>query len=244
MQNELTLLRRLQDVDLEIEETLDKADHLSASLEEIGELHGALSGSLEAQKEELEATRKLMRAKSVEVDENRQRFNEAKARHNKASNSKELGAIEKEIETLSKMNAQFEEELEQLRDAVTDAEADVAEKEEKTNELAAEMKRQQQVVDKESSAAEKRVKELEKERERIKDEFGDARSLVRTYDFIRRRMSGRVIVPARDGACSGCNMVVPPQMYNELMVGEQVKQCPSCKRILYYEATESPEDDD
>jgi predicted nucleic acid-binding Zn-ribbon protein len=79
LQNELTLLRRLQDVDLEIEETLDKADHLSASLEEIGELHGALSGSLEAQKEELEATRKLMRAKSVEVDENRQRFNEAKA---------------------------------------------------------------------------------------------------------------------------------------------------------------------
>lgn len=244
MQNELTLLRRLQDVDLEIEETLDKADQLSASLEEIGELHGALSGSLEAQKEELEATRKLMRAKGVEVEENRQRYNEAKARQNKASNSKELNATDKELETLTKMNAQFEEELEQLRDAVTDAEADVAEKEEKTNELAAEMKRQQQLVDKESAAAEKRVKDLEKERESIKDEFGDARSLVRTYDFIRRRMSGRVIVPARDGACTGCNMVVPPQMYNELMVGEQVKQCPSCKRILYYEATESTEDDD
>lgn len=244
MQNELTLLRRLQDVDLEIEETLEKTDNLRASLEEIDELHSALSASLDAQKEELEATRKLMRDKGVEVEENRKRYNEAKGKQNKASNSKELGAIEKEIETLSKMNAQFEEELEQLRDAVQDAEADVAEKEEKTNELAAEMKRQQKQVDAESTAAEKRVKALEKERESIKDEFGDARSLVRTYDFIRRRMTGRVIVPARDGACSGCNMVVPPQMYNELMLGEHVKQCPSCKRILYYEETASLEDDD
>ncbi|MEC7213316.1 MAG: C4-type zinc ribbon domain-containing protein, partial [SAR324 cluster bacterium] len=39
-----------------------------------------------------------------------------------------------------------------------------------------------------------------------------------------------------DKSCSGCNMLVQPQLVNELMVNpNSYKTCPHCSRILVYQ---------
>jgi predicted nucleic acid-binding Zn-ribbon protein len=43
------------------------------------------------------------------------------------------------------------------------------------------------------------------------------------------------VVPARFGACQGCNVKIPPQMFNEVQRSEAIIVCPSCNRILYWE---------
>jgi len=42
------------------------------------------------------------------------------------------------------------------------------------------------------------------------------------------------LVAVIEGSCSGCNMKLPPQLYNILQRVESVEQCPSCQRIIYW----------
>lgn len=240
MQKELDILRQLQEFDLEIQEIEQRAAKLRVALADITELHDSLAASLEAQREQLDDTKKLMRQKENELKENEARYIESKEKLNKVSNAREYNALEKEMDALRKLRAQLEEEHEQLRDAVADSEEDVDEKKKKVSNLASEMKKQQEDLDQEQSKVEKRAKELQKKREDLKNEFAEQKNIIRRYEFNRDRMNGKVIVDASEGVCTGCNMKLPPQLYNTLMRGEQMVQCPTCKRILFYEEKEEP----
>ena len=39
---------------------------------------------------------------------------------------------------------------------------------------------------------------------------------------------------AVDGLCEACRVRIRPHLYNQLRSGEQIIQCESCVRILYY----------
>ncbi|NIQ93637.1 MAG: hypothetical protein GWN87_05090, partial [Desulfuromonadales bacterium] len=37
------------------------------------------------------------------------------------------------------------------------------------------------------------------------------------------------------GACLGCNMHLPPQLYNSLFRVDEIRACPQCNRLIYVE---------
>src|SRR6185295_968135 len=63
------------------------------------------------------------------------------------------------------------------------------------------------------------------------------------YDRVRGARAGLGIVPALGGRCKGCNMMVPPQLYNEIQKVTQLHACPSCHRILFVPAASQPSGD-
>jgi len=65
-------------------------------------------------------------------------------------------------------------------------------------------------------------------------------NLLRRYDTVRKKKLP-AIVPVIAGTCQGCNMNIPPQSYNQLVVSRGTDVCPSCNRIIHaVEALESP----
>ena len=58
--------------------------------------------------------------------------------------------------------------------------------------------------------------------------------VLKRYGNIRMRR-GLAVVSVRNGTCQGCNMNIPPQLYNVLQRGQTVETCPSCHRIIYWE---------
>ncbi|HEU0265389.1 MAG TPA: C4-type zinc ribbon domain-containing protein [Geobacterales bacterium] len=40
------------------------------------------------------------------------------------------------------------------------------------------------------------------------------------------------LAEARDGSCLGCNLNLPPQLYNSLFRYEDLVTCPHCQRVL------------
>jgi len=58
---------------------------------------------------------------------------------------------------------------------------------------------------------------------------------LRRYDQVRLR-KGNAIAKTIDGTCLACHMRLPPMLFQKLMRGDALDQCPSCARILYYEA--------
>jgi uncharacterized protein len=49
------------------------------------------------------------------------------------------------------------------------------------------------------------------------------------------RLRGVAVAEARDGMCQLCHMKLRPQMFMDLKRNDEIVQCPSCSRILYYD---------
>jgi predicted nucleic acid-binding Zn-ribbon protein len=62
---------------------------------------------------------------------------------------------------------------------------------------------------------------------------------LRRYEQVRKR-KGSAIAKTIDGTCLACHMRLPPMLFQKLLRGEVFEQCPSCARILYYEAPTAP----
>ena len=53
------------------------------------------------------------------------------------------------------------------------------------------------------------------------------------YKRIRKsKRSGAAVVPIRGESCSGCNMIIPAQIVNEIL-GGKIHSCPHCGRLMY-----------
>lgn len=55
------------------------------------------------------------------------------------------------------------------------------------------------------------------------------------YERILSSRNGLAIVKASNDSCQGCNMFVPPQVFNLIRMYEKVITCEMCNRILYIE---------
>jgi predicted nucleic acid-binding Zn-ribbon protein len=60
--------------------------------------------------------------------------------------------------------------------------------------------------------------------------------LMDIYEYqLLKQGDGVAIVDVKNAVCQGCNMNIPPQMYNELQRDISLKYCPSCERIIYWQ---------
>ena len=55
-----------------------------------------------------------------------------------------------------------------------------------------------------------------------------------TFELIAKRRSGIAIAEARDGMCTECHVRLRPQVFNTVRRNEEIVQCDSCNRILYF----------
>jgi uncharacterized protein len=54
------------------------------------------------------------------------------------------------------------------------------------------------------------------------------------YERIRAARRGVALAEVRNGLCTACNVLLRPQVYNEVRVGQGLLTCDNCSRIIYY----------
>ena len=102
-------------------------------------------------------------------------------------------------------------------------------------ELAAESKK----ADAERKALAAEFAELRSSLERIGGErAGVVRSLspqvLDIFERVAQRRNGIAVAEARGGICTICHVRLRPQVFNTVRRNEQIIQCDSCNRILYF----------
>jgi hypothetical protein len=58
--------------------------------------------------------------------------------------------------------------------------------------------------------------------------------LVAIFELVARRRHGVAVAEARDGICTICHVRLRPQVFNTVRRNDQIIQCDSCQRILYF----------
>ncbi len=151
---------------------------------------------------------------------------------------KEYEALDKEIkdatekeQTLRKDIQREEKELEDLLLVLEKQERQIALDEE-------ELKDEEQTISSASSSKKAHLEELTKEEKSITP--GMDEEILFKFERIIKSKEGLGIVPITNGVCSGCHVILPMQFVNEVHDGQEVKFCPYCSRILYFESSMDP----
>jgi predicted nucleic acid-binding Zn-ribbon protein len=55
-----------------------------------------------------------------------------------------------------------------------------------------------------------------------------------TFELVSSRRNGVAVAEARDGICTICHVRLRPQVFNNVRRNDQIIQCDSCLRILYF----------
>jgi uncharacterized protein len=66
--------------------------------------------------------------------------------------------------------------------------------------------------------------------------------LLRVFDQVAKRRHGVAVAEAQDGICTICHVRLRPQIFNTVRRNEQIIQCDSCQRFLYFVPKAAPQD--
>ena len=157
-----------------------------------------------------------------------------------AKDNKQFHALQHEIATFS-AEQQRVEELEIGRMLEIDERTAVVKAAEAT--LAAEKTRvanEKRAIEAEAAAASAELATLLAERAEVAKTI-DGR-LLATYETVAKQRKGTGIARVVDGLCEACRVRLRPHLYNQVRAGDQVIQCESCVRILYWIAPPKADD--
>ena len=65
--------------------------------------------------------------------------------------------------------------------------------------------------------------------------------LLATFDQVARRRNGVAVAEALDGICTICHVRLRPQVFNTVRRNDQIVQCDSCQRFLYFVPKAAPQ---
>ncbi len=60
------------------------------------------------------------------------------------------------------------------------------------------------------------------------------------FESVSRRRNGVAVAEARDGICTICHVRLRPQVFNTVRRNDEIVQCDSCNRILYFRPVAPP----
>lgn len=231
LKEQLLALAQTQEVDLKIDRLNAQKAALPAQLQTLDQSLAQHKKSMDLKAKEMEELEKTQRQTHAALELNQDRMERASKKLENVHNSQEFQAASKEIEQLKKLNVTLEAQqakvlqgVEAIKKAVGEFTAQMekiqSERDGKSSELAGE-----------EGKLNTDLNALLAERKTFSN--GVETSLLNRYDRVRGARAGIGIAAAAGGRCTACNMVVPPQMFNELQRGTELHSCPNCSRILY-----------
>ena len=148
--------------------------------------------------------------------------------------NKEYQSSLKEIEKLKTNNSQIEDKMLECLDSMDEAEKVIAAKKDEYLQISEQLNNEKKIIDREAEEGKKKLVELNANWKKVSGIVEP--ELLKKYIIIREQQArGIAIVPAKDTVCRGCNVNLPPQMYNELQRCDSLRLCPNCQRIIYWE---------
>jgi predicted nucleic acid-binding Zn-ribbon protein len=224
------ILEDLQELDLKSDGSQAR---IQDDLAEIESLDGRLQdvqAAVEAKKTELadtEAERQTLEENLAAENANIVR---SEANLKGITTQKEYQAVNKEIASAKKLIIELEDQLlqkisrlDELKAELTTMENDLQSLDENLGVQKAEIRAR---IENEEAAAAANAKIRQEQIKSIPP------AMLRQYEKLRGARRGVAIVEAKDGGCLGCNMHIPPQLYNNLFRGEELITCPHCQRML------------
>lgn len=237
VRHQIVMLVKLQSIELEIrklEQVLSQVDRRTADLDaQLSEFIAAVENG----KTKVQELTKVSRALEAELQTNQGRVAKSHEKLRSVKTNKEYQSGLKEIEDLGVIVSKIEDDilgcLEQIESSTGELKAHQARLDSEAQRIGTE----KDSVRRDAQEAKGNLERLQEEAGQLSGQLpGEVLSLYRRVKA--KKADGVAIASVGASVCRGCNVNIPPQMYNELQRVDRLKNCPNCERIIYWEDEE------
>lgn len=230
IRDQLTALEQLQEIDIKIDELKRQKEGIPVELRNQDQALAQVQARITQKETAVAEVEKILRQAQAAIDLNSDRLARANKKLEAVSTGPEFQAANKEIEQLKRHNAGLEEQrskatndIAAIRQEIETIQKELGEKQSAREELAQKLGGRGAELDAE-------IGKLETERKQVSPKVD--RPLLSRYDRVRAARAGQGLAAAVGGRCKACNMILPPQLFNEVQKFRTVQSCPSCNRVL------------
>lgn len=231
MRKKMQLLEQLQRIDLKVDELQGEKRTLLADISSLEQKHDESRRRLaekQGRLDELDGEKRALEEGFAAEAENIKR---AEARQKEIKTQKEYQAVSKEVSAAKKQQTELEEQILQKLADIEELRKEIAEMEAQLQAYEQNVASQKGEVSGKIARIDEAIAGDETSRDSVARSLPD--SLLRKYSMLREKRQGVAIVEAREGSCLGCNMNLPPQVYNSLFRLDDLVTCPHCQRVLF-----------
>lgn len=230
MKKKLDMLEELQTIDQSVDEKKSEQSVHQACIVELEQAFSVLQSTLTERQAQIAVLQREKAELEASLHTEQENIRRSETNMKEIRTNKEYQAVGREIAAARKQVTDIEDQLLQLVTRMDELQAEATTLQEELsacvvatardiNEKQAAINELQLVVDTATTHRDAIIKGL-------------GSNLVRRYSQLREQRRGQALAEARDGSCMGCNMQIPPQMYNSLFRGDEMYFCPHCQRIL------------
>ena len=224
-------LIELQQVDRDIQRLQDEVAALPRRVAEIEAKLASTKGQVERAKATIKADENNRRKLEGEIQSLQQKISKYRDQSLDVKTNDQYKALMHEV-------GFAEQEIRIIEDKILEGMLDVEDNEKRLKAAEAELKVETAEIEKEKTEARRRTAEDEAQladltRQRDQLRSAVAGDLLRHYDRVLK-LRRTALAEARDHKCSACQVMLRPQVYNDVRTNEQIIICDSCQRILYY----------
>jgi predicted nucleic acid-binding Zn-ribbon protein len=232
MREQINILVKLQKIETESDSIKVKLSDVSKRLENLDDGLKEFEKTLEDHESTINDLKKRYRDFESDVQMNFELEKKSQEKLRSVKTNREYQSILKEIEDIKAKNSKIEDEMIVYLDRMDEKEKIITEKKDEYLLLADSIKNDKLNIKQEAEQGNKKLAELEADRQGVSSMLEP--ELLKKYLLIKEQnQGGPAVVPVKDAVCYGCNVNLPPQLYNELHLCETLKFCPNCQRIIY-----------
>lgn len=237
LRQQLVELYKLQEHDRELLSLHQRSQTIPRQLKQLEDSVTKFKTEMNKVSDELAEVEKSLRSKNAELEINDVQREKYKTEQRTVTTNEQYTALENQIEFLDQRDSETEEEIlelmeksDQLKDALTDHEAEVAREDEKTAEMKIKYLEEQ-----------KNLKELMDEKIKQRSQYLPkiSKELSTLYHNWVNRHNSDFVSLGKNGTCGSCRLTIQPQNLKEALKYEKLVYCSSCKRLLYVEPLSS-----
>ncbi len=232
MHPDIQKLIDLQEVDVRIAALQAEVAALPAQVRQIEAKLAASKGRVEAVQATMKADESARRKHESDIQDQQQKIRKYRDQSLAVKTNQEYKALLSEIE-------QAETEIRKLEDKILDimVAADARKEELKQAEAAlkagtAEIEREKEHARQQTAQDEKELADYSARRQELRSKVSD--DSLRHYDRVLKLRHSALSAVHDDQMCSVCRVMLRPQVFQDVMLGEEMVYCDSCQRILYF----------
>jgi predicted nucleic acid-binding Zn-ribbon protein len=232
--DQIDTLVKVQQIEIEtgkLKAYLEKVPSRISSLER--ELEEFIR-SVEGDEAEIEEFNKQYRALEADVQLNLSKIQKSQEKLRSVKTNKEYQSSLKEIDNIKAINSKLEDEMLEYLEKIETAEKAIKDRKQHYTEIVDESNREKESIERDAEQRQENLVDLEARRVAVATELGAG--ILEVFKQVKAKQANLVaIVAVQDAVCQGCNMNIPPQVYNELQRCNSLRYCPSCFRIIYWQ---------
>ena len=224
-------LIELQQADREIQRLQDEVAALPRRVAEIESKLASTKAQVERARATIKADEQNRRKLEIDIQSLQQKISKYRDQSLDVKTNEQYKALMHEVSFA-------EQEIRIIEDKILEGMLDVEDNEKRLKAAELELKAETAEIEKEKAEARRRTAEDEAQLAGLNGQRDQLRAaiaadLLRHYDRVLK-LRRSALAEARDHKCSACQVMLRPQVYNDVRSNDQIIICDSCQRILYY----------